>query len=247
MITLRFRDSVVYLNSFVKQPIDKNQKRSVTHMRRFFRNTKRTLALTVAALLALALAGCGASNAPTTSVGTDATSAAAAQSAGAPTQQPEEHKVLVAYFSATGNTKAVAETLSATLSADLFEIVPQDPYTKADLDWNDKTSRSSQEHEDDSIRPAMETIVSNLEDYDTILLGYPLWWGEAPLIVRTFLESGDFSGKTIIPFCTSSSSGFGDSGAHLQPFAPKAQWQDGMRFASNVSEADVEDWANSLF
>lgn len=214
-------------------------------MRHFFRNTKRTLALTLAALLTLALTSCGASSASPAS--TDATPTTSAQSAEETTQQPEEHKVLVAYFSATGSTKAVAETLSATLSADLFEIVPQDPYTEVDLDWNDKTSRCNQEHEDDSIRPAMETIVSNLEDYDTVLLGYPLWWGDAPLIVRTFLESGDFSGKTILPFCTSASSGFGDSGAHLQPFAPKAQWQDGMRFASNVSEDDVADWANSLF
>lgn len=215
-------------------------------MRHFFRSTKRILALTLATLLTAALAACGASNTPAASTGTAAPDASA-QTSAETAKTPTEHKILVAYFSATGNTKAVAETLSKTLSADLFELVPQEPYTDADLDWHDKDSRCSKEHEDDSIRPTLQTIVSNLDDYDTILLGYPLWWGNAPLIVRTFLESGDFGGKTIIPFCTSSSSGFGDSGKHLEAFAPGATWRDGMRFASNADEQDVADWASSLF
>lgn len=215
-------------------------------MRHFFRSTKRILALTLATLLTAALAACGASNTPAASTGAAAPDASA-QTSAETAKTPEPHKVLVAYFSATGNTKAVAETLSKTLSADLFELAPQEPYTDADLDWHDKDSRCSKEHEDDSIRPTLQTIVSNLDDYDTILLGYPLWWGDAPLIVRTFLESGDFSGKTIIPFCTSASSDFGDSGKHLEAFAPGATWRDGMRFASNADEQDVADWASSLF
>ena len=155
--------------------------------------------------------------------------------------------MLVAYFSATGTTAKVAKALAQAAGADLYEIRPAVPYSRADLNWTDKSSRSSVEMREQSSRPALADHDAPVAGHDTILLGYPLWWGDAPLIVRTFLESGDFGGKTIIPFCTSSSSGFGDSGKHLEAFAPGAAWQDGMRFSSNTDVQDVADWANSLF
>lgn len=167
-------------------------------MRHFFRSTKRILALTLATLLTTALAACGASNPPAASTGTAAPDASA-QTSAETAKTPETHKILVAYFSATGHTKAVAETLSKTLSADLFELVPQEPYTDADLDWHDKDSRCSKEHEDDSIRPTLQTIVSNLDDYDTILLGYPLWWGDAPLIVRPSWRAATLAARPSSP------------------------------------------------
>lgn len=158
----------------------------------------------------------------------------------------EGNNILVAYFSATGNTETVAEYLSEGLGAELYEIVPEESYTSDDLDWTDDNSRSSQEHNDPSIRPAINGEVKNMEDYDVIFLGYPIWWGEAPMIVRTFLESYDFADKTIVPFCTSSSSGIGDSGATLQEFAPGAEWLDGGDFKGSSDESEIMEWAEGL-
>lgn len=153
---------------------------------------------------------------------------------------------MVAYFSATGNTKAVAQVISAETDGELYEIVPDTPYTSDDLNWNEPTSRSNKEHEDPSIRPAIAGDAKNLSGYDTIFIGYPLWWGEAPNIVWNFVESSNLSGKTVIAFATSSSSGFGSSGKTLAGFAPDANWLDGQRFRSGVDTADVQSWVKGL-
>lgn len=160
--------------------------------------------------------------------------------------QSGDGNVLVVYFSATGSTKAVAGYIAETMDANLYEIVPEEPYTSDDLDWRNASSRSSIEHEDSDFRPAIAGEAVNLSGYDTIFLGYPIWWGEAPGIIRTFMESVDLSNKTIIPFCTSSSSGFGSSGEILQAFAPDATWVDGKRFTSRADESDVIEWVNGL-
>ncbi len=158
----------------------------------------------------------------------------------------EEGKVLVAYFSATGTTKGVAEIIAENLGADMYEIVPQEPYTDADLDWHDDKSRSTIEMNDRSCRPEINGAVEDMEHYDIVLIGYPIWWGEAPRIVSTFMESYSFEGKTVIPFCTSSSSGIGSSGKNLEELTDGAQWLEGMRFDGGASEADVQGWMEGL-
>lgn len=153
---------------------------------------------------------------------------------------------LVIYFSATGNTEAVAKYISDILSANLYEIVPQDPYSADDLDWTETSSRVNKEHENPDFRPAIAGGETDLSGYDTIFLGYPLWWREAPNIVRTFLENNDLSGKTIIPFCTSTSDGMGSSATTLQTFVSNANWLDGQRFSSRTSQVEVREWITSL-
>ena len=164
-----------------------------------------------------------------------------------PEPSPEEPRVLIAYFSATGNTKTVAEHLERALEADSFEIVPQTPYTSADLNYNASSSRSSTEMNDPLSRPAISGSVENFEQYDVVFLGYPIWFGQAPRIVSTFLEQYDFSDKTIVPFCTSGSSGIGASADNLHPLCPDTTtWIDGRRFGSSASESDVAQWATGL-
>lgn len=154
--------------------------------------------------------------------------------------------VLVAYFSATNNTENIANHLQAILSADLVEIVPETLYTPADLNYNDSNSRANREQNDASARPAISGSVENLANYDTVFLGYPIWHGQAPRIISTFLESGDFAGKTIVPFCTSGSSPIGSSAASLHTLAPSARWLDGQRFSGSTSRDAVASWVNSL-
>ena len=158
----------------------------------------------------------------------------------------ETGPVAVVYFSATGSTKAVAGTIAGTLGGALFEIVPEDPYTAADLNWNEPSSRVNAEHEDPSVRPAIAGGAVDLAAYDTVFLGYPIWWGEAPNILRTFLESAALSGKTVIPFCTSTSSGLGSSAETLRAYAPDAVWLAGRRFPGGAAEADVRAWVLGL-
>lgn len=163
--------------------------------------------------------------------------------------QPEETSggsTLVAYFSCTGNTKGVAEKIASALNADLYEIVPEDPYSEADLNYSDSSSRGTVEQNDDTCRPAILGSVENMEDYDTIFLGYPIWWGQAPKIMYTFAESYDFSGKTIVPFCTSGSSGVGSSASNLESSAASANWLSGTRFSSGVSDEDIQSWLSGL-
>ena len=161
-------------------------------------------------------------------------------------QDVQDHKVLVAYFSATGTTKGVAEHIANGLNADIYEIVPEDPYTDADLNYNDNNSRTTIEMNDPNARPAISGSVENMEQYDIIFVGYPIWWGEAPRIVSTFMESYDFSGKTIVPFCTSGGSGIGSSASNLERLTSGATWLDGRRLNGSDSQDTVMEWVNSL-
>ena len=162
-------------------------------------------------------------------------------------ETPEDSaNILIAYFSCTGNTESIANHLDSILDADVYEINPEVPYTDADLNYGDPNSRTSIEMNDPNARPAISEGVENMEDYDIIFLGYPIWWGDAPRIISTFLESYDFSGKTIIPFCTSGSSGIGSSASDLEALTEGATWLDGQRFSGNASEATVESWVNGL-
>lgn len=157
-------------------------------------------------------------------------------------------KTLVVYFSAQGHTKEVAQKIANNLGADIFELEPVDEYSSDDLDWTDSNSRVSQEHEDESLRniELVSTSVENWDSYDTVLIGYPIWWGIAAWPVDTFVKSNDFTGKTVIPFCTSSSSGLGNSGDLLAEEANSGNWLDGQRFRSNPSDSDIKNWTDSL-
>ncbi len=169
------------------------------------------------------------------------------------TETPEEtlveeqgSRILVAYFSATNTTEGVAEHIANGLDADLYEIVPEEPYTDADLDYNDNNSRSTIEMNDPDARPAISGSVENMGQYDIVFIGYPIWWGEAPRIVNTFVESYDFSGKTIVPFCTSGGSGIGSSATNLEQLTNGAEWLDGQRLNGSDSQDTVMEWVNGL-
>lgn len=158
----------------------------------------------------------------------------------------QESKVLVAYFSATGTTEGVAEHIANGLNADIYEIVPEEPYTDADLDYNDNNSRTTIEMNDPDTRPAISGSVENMEQYTIVFIGYPIWWGEAPRIVSTFVESYDFSGKTIVPFCTSGGSGMGSSATNLEQLTSGAEWLSGKRLSGSDSQDTVMEWVNGL-
>ncbi len=160
----------------------------------------------------------------------------------------EGGKLLLAYYSASGNTKAVAEYIAKAAGADLYEITPEQPYTSADLNWNDSGSRVSREHNDVSLRnvPLANAEVANWAEYDTVFIGYPIWWGIAAWPVDGFVKANDFTGKTVIPFATSSSSGLGGSGKLLADLAGVGEWQAGERFSSGASESTVAAWVNGL-
>lgn len=154
-------------------------------------------------------------------------------------------KKLVAYFSASGTTKKAAEHLAKAASADLFEIKPAVPYSRADLDWTNKKSRSSIEMQNSDSRPAIAEPLSNIEDYNTIFIGFPIWWYVAPTIIDTFVESYDFSGKTIIPFATSGGSGMGKTVEVLQALCPTANWKDG-KMLNHISDTELQNWLRDL-
>jgi len=159
-----------------------------------------------------------------------------------------QSKALVVYFSASGSTQRVAGYIADAVSADTFELVPVNPYTSADLNWTDPSSRVNDEHDNESLRDVKLTAntVANWADYDTIFIGYPIWWGIAAWPVNDFIKNNDFTGKTVIPFCTSSSSGLGQSGELLAQMAGTGNWQTGQRFSSGASEQQVSDWVNGL-
>lgn len=156
--------------------------------------------------------------------------------------------VLVVYYSATGSTEAVAGYIANATGGDTFAITPTEPYSAADLNWRDSNSRVSREHDDPSLRTMelTETAVDGWENYDTVFIGYPIWWGIAVWPVDNFITANDFTGKTVIPFCTSSSSGLGESGELLAELAGTGDWLEGQRFRSSVAEADVVEWVNGL-
>lgn len=156
--------------------------------------------------------------------------------------------VLVVYYSATGNTERVANSIAEATGGDLFEIEPTEPYTDDDLNWNDESSRVSREYEDESLRdvPLVNTTVDGWDDYDTVFIGYPIWWDIAAWPVDGFVEANDFSDKTVIPFATSASSGMGQSGELLADLAGTGDWQDGMRFSSGAGDDEVQEWVETL-
>lgn len=218
---------------------------------------KKIAAILLSLLLVLGLAACDAADkpAPTTTQPKTAApttepteSASTAPAETEPETQPESGKVLVVYYSASGNTERVAGDIAEAAGADLFEIVPTEVYTSDDLNWRDSDSRVSREHDDEALRdvPLTSTTVENWDSYDTVFIGYPIWWGIAAWPVDNFVKANDFTGKTVIPFATSSSSGMGQSGELLAEMAGTGDWQEGQRFSSGVSAEDVQDWVSGL-
>ena len=157
-------------------------------------------------------------------------------------------KTLVVYFSGSGNTKRVAGYIAESTGGDLFELVPSTPYTGADLSWTTAGSRVNREHDDESLRdvPLVSTAPENFDEYDTVFIGYPIWWGIAAWPVNNFVKNNDFNGKTVIPFATSASSGMGQSGTLLRDMAGTGNWQEGQRFSSGASQSAVEKWIKEL-
>lgn len=195
-----------------------------------------------ASAAALLLASCSGNSASSVS------SSSAAASSEAASTVTTTGKTLVVYFSATGTTQGVAQTIADTVGADLFEIVPSGPYTSDDLNWTNNDSRVSREHNDEGLRAvALEsTGVDGWDNYDTVFIGYPIWWGIAAWPMSSFVAVNDFTGKTVIPFCTSTSSGIGQSGDLLAELADAGTWLDGQRFSRGSSEADIASWVNGL-
>jgi flavodoxin len=155
-------------------------------------------------------------------------------------------KALVAYFSASGVTAKLAGRLAGAIGADLYEIAPETPYTKADLDWRDRQSRSSVEMNDRSSRPAIGSAPADVASFDVVFVGFPIWWYREPSIIDTFLESYDFAGKTVVPFATSGSSGMGDSSKIMQELVPGAVVEEGKRFPASASESELKKWAKGF-
>ena len=220
---------------------------------------KRLLGCLLAGTMLLSMAACGSDNsssdgqtndqnqAETTPAENTAPETTAPEAAG-DESQTSGGNVLVVYYSASGHTETVANYIAEATGGDLFEITPVEAYTSDDLNWTDENSRVSREHEDESLRDVelTATEVENWDSYDTVFIGYPIWWGIAAWPTDGFVEANDFTGKTVIPFCTSSSSGLGESGQLLAELAGTGDWQEGMRFRSSASEADVQEWIDSL-
>ena len=229
---------------------------------------KKMIAVVLTVMLAIAVSACGSKADDTTSGTTqvkeinltteaetdisateteaDTSTADTTEAVSSENADAQETHVLVAYFSATHTTEGVAKTLADVTGADLYEITPEEPYTDADLDYNDNNSRTTKEMNDPSARPAIAGTVENMDQYDIVFIGYPIWWGDAPRIMSTFVESYDLSGKTIVPFCTSASSSIGSSAAGLAALTSGADWLDGQRFGGGASADDISSWVNGL-
>lgn len=232
---------------------------------------KKSFAILLSAIMAVSLAACSGSNGTSGGSGGSAGGSASSESASgteaaetersetpaaeapeittqAPGAEPAGGKTLVVYYSATNNTEAVAGYIADATGADLFELVPVEPYTSDDLNWTDRDSRVSREHDDESLRVVeLENAVpDNWDEYDTVFIGYPIWWGIAAWPVDGFISANDFTGKTVIPFCTSSSSGLGQSGELLRDAAGTGDWLEGQRFQSRADEDTVKEWVASL-
>ena len=201
-----------------------------------------------AALLLASCSGNSASSVSSSSVASSEAASSAAASSGATSTVTTTGKTLVVYFSATGTTQGVAQAIADTVSADLFEVVPSDPYTSDDLNWTNNDSRVSREHNDEGLRAvALEsTDVDGWDDYDTVFIGYPIWWGIAAWPMSSFVAVNDFTGKNVVPFCTSTSSGIGQSGDLLAELAGTGSWLDGYRFSSSTTANDIAALAESL-
>ena len=236
---------------------------------------RRILSIILAALLLAFLTACGSSPAETKGVqtgtetqkeSTESTGTTESETTNAETETAAEESpaqtgteaesetpppaahadVLVAYFSATGTTKGVAEKIASVTNGDLYEILAADPYTSDDLNYNDRNSRTTKEQNDRNVRPEIGSEDISLEGYSTVYLGFPIWWGEEPRILDTFVERYSFEGITVIPFCTSGGSGIGRSGPNMEALAGTGTWLEGKRFSGNVSEADLQSWIDGL-
>lgn len=204
------------------------------------KNLKKILALSCALLIAVTITACGTSESENNIESKQTTEAEE-------TTQAADTNVLVAYFSATGNTKAVAEQIANVTGGELYEIELAEPYTSEDLDYNNDDCRANLEMNDDAARPEIAGAIENIEQYDTIYLGYPIWWGNAPRIMNTFVETYDLSGKTVVPFCTSGGSGISTSVDTLQELAGDGiTWMEGQRFDRGVSEDEISQWIDEM-
>lgn len=201
------------------------------------------------------LAGCGAENTAdnTEKQDQDTTRVETAEAGDTETEKSNiasagEGNTLVVYYSATGNTEEVANAIAEATGGDIFELEPVEQYSSEDLDWTDSESRVSREYENEDLRDVelVASTVENWDSYDTVFIGYPIWWGIAAWPVDSFVEANDFTGKKVIPFATSSSSGMGDSGSLLEELAGTGDWQDGERFRSGASAEDVQEWVEGL-
>jgi flavodoxin len=212
---------------------------------------KKWIVLILSVVMVLGLAACGSrqngsdESSSETSMGTQDNSNSETS---AKTPEVSGGKTLVVYYSASGNTEEVANYIASAMDGDLFEIVPTEIYTGADLDWTDEDSRVSREHDNEDERnvPLVSDTVDNWDEYDTVFIGYPIWWGIAAWPVDGFIKANDFTGKTVIPFCTSSSSGLGESGELLKEMAGTGEWLEGERFRSGASEETVLSWVEGL-
>ncbi len=204
---------------------------------------KKTLKIAAAALMTFGIAGCGRSAAEVPQASEPVT----AETAPSENESAEkEEKILVVVFSATGTTKAIADAIVSVTGADLYEIKAAQEYTAADLDWHDSSSRTTAEQNDPSVRPEIAGKPVSPEGYTTIYIGYPIWWGEEPRIMDTYAEMFDFTGITMIPFCTSGSSGIGRSGKNIEENAGSGTWLEGRRFGAGASEEEIRSWIAGL-
>ncbi|MGM9658251.1 MAG: flavodoxin [Eubacteriales bacterium] len=213
---------------------------------------KKLLFVAMFPLLILLIASCGSLNIESSDVNSDASyflqSGDDNTDSETPSDEVSVRKTLVVYFSATGNTKTVAEYIASATGGDLFELVPTELYGNEDLNWNDRNSRVVYEHEHPNDRNVelVKPTVDNFDEYDTVFIGYPIWWGIAAWPVDGFIEANDFSSKTVIPFCTSASSALGESGNLLKEAAGSGNWLEGKRFSSGAAETELYEWIKSL-
>ena len=214
---------------------------------------KKTIALFLSLALILVLAACGGKSTETTSGGASESNTSDSAASTDNSKSPNDDKIstgktLVVYFSASGNTESVAKSISALTKADMFEIEPENAYTDEDLDWTNSSSRVNREHDDESLRRVelKTAAVPDWESYDTVYVGYPIWWGIAAWPLSSFVAANDFSGKTVIPFCTSASSGLGDSAKLLEEAATGGNWLDGKRFSSSAGKDEVVSWLEEI-
>ena len=217
------------------------------------RKMKRILALLFAVTTMFAFATCAAADNSTQNAGDNANSdeqsnAVPSDPSGDNGNEAEGSSILVAYYSASGNTGRVAAFIADELRADTFELIPAEPYSDADLDWTDRSSRVNKEHDDASLQDIglVSTEVPDWSNYDVVLFGYPIWWREASWVVNNFIKDNDFTGKTVIPFCTSTSSDLGESGTNLEKMAGTGIWLEGRRFNENPDEDSVREWVRGL-
>lgn len=217
---------------------------------------KKIIGLFMAMILVLSLAACAAGDTESSTTANDTNSSSVSSPSEsketeemdttAAEQTENNTKILVVCFSATGNTKAVAEKVVEVTGADYFEIVPEEPYSEDDLNYSDDSCRANLEQQDENARPTISGSIENMDQYEVLLIGHPIWWGMEPRIIDTFMESYDFSGKTLANFCTSGGSGISTSTDNLKELSPNANWLDGRRFSGDVNMDEIQEWIDSL-